>query len=186
MTYFFFFFYLFIFFIVQYNIYSDKTVQTKVWATNNNTTMDLWVRVCVCVCVRVCGRPGRAVRDYGGRDSQNPDPIRPCSAQKVLRESLQTGRRSGRQIHSETDSRGRRREWQWRRNWERLTKRQTEIKKTEEEADGMTRMRNTKVSVHIIANKMLNITILVRFTSHPEQAVLFGNKNWAFFAHLIA
>lgn len=70
------------------------------------TTALVCMRVYVSVYVLWTAQwPGRAVRDYGGWFSQNPDPIRPSSAQKVLRERLQTGRESRR--HSETHNRGR-------------------------------------------------------------------------------
>lgn len=47
-------------------------------------------------------RPGQAVRDYGGWVSQNPDPIQPSSAQKVLRVTAdwQTEWKTDQQTHS--------------------------------------------------------------------------------------
>lgn len=147
------------------------------------------MHMCLCKCVRAANGAGDLARQWGImgdeilRTLTPSDPAQPkksweshCRLADGVEDKFTARQTAG----AET------REWQRRRNWERLTKRQTETKKTQEQADGMTRMRNTKVSAHIIANKMLNISILVRFTSRPEQAVLFGNKNWAFFAHLIA
>lgn len=145
-------------------------------------------------------RPGQAVRDYGvcvgwgGWVSQNPDPIWPCSAQKVWREwlqaaDLQTGRRSGRQARSQTDGRGReKQEWQRRRNGGKGSQRGKQRLKKQYKSRQTERRELWiligRVGGHIITDNM-HLFWFVLPLIHTRLSI-FHHKNWAFSMHTTA
>lgn len=74
--------------LVQLSHYREMSASTAKWHKSSLCVSKKSMKVCacmhMCLCKCVVLRPGQAVRDYVRWVSQNPDPIRPCSAQKSL------------------------------------------------------------------------------------------------------
>lgn len=194
----------------------DLSVSTAKWRQKRPLSAFLSIGAWMCPHVHTCvyvsvyvlwavQRPGQAVRDYGvwvcvcvgwggGWVSQNPDPIWPCSAQKVWREWLQAAdcrladgvegklavRQTAEAEKSKSDSGGEMEEMAHKEANKRL-KKQNKSKQMERREWWILIGR---VSGHIITDNM-HLFWFVLPLNHTRLSI-FHHKNWVFSMHTTA